>query len=402
MSNYIQFIIIEDDEILLMSLAKIIAKVYENALVRTFTDGQDGWNYIKKIKEPAVIICDVVLPSVGGLQILKTVKSSDDYKDCYFITMTSSQDKQVFIKALEYKTDDFLYKPISTESIISKVGNAVTILNQKAEIKTKNLEINNLNETLSKFSNNYIELLIKLQEQRMPGFRAIIENQKETALWIAKEYGVEEVNDLNDIVIAASMCYVGRIMLPERMLTNPITMNGFFVNEFAMAVPENAKSILENIPKFENITKIVYHIYENLDGSGAPDKLIGKQIPLGSRILRVLIDFEELIRLRRMFYSKAFDVVEAESNRLYEYKLLALLDQYQGYMSFLGKRYQKEYPIHKVELKEGMVLTRHIITENGMKILSAGTKLDMDIIDKIKDMTRNDPIIGNIYVKDKG
>lgn len=46
-------------------------------------------------------------------------------------------------------------------------------------------------------------------------------------------------------------------------------------------------SMLENIPAFGHIRKIVLHHHENWDGSGYPRRLKGVNIPIGSRIIAV-------------------------------------------------------------------------------------------------------------------
>lgn len=46
-------------------------------------------------------------------------------------------------------------------------------------------------------------------------------------------------------------------------------------------------SMLENVPEFSHIMKIILHHHENWDGTGYPKRLKGVNIPIGSRIIAV-------------------------------------------------------------------------------------------------------------------
>ena len=56
----------------------------------------------------------------------------------------------------------------------------------------------------------------------------------------------------------------------------------------------------------DNICSMVLYHHENFDGSGYPFNLLGEEIPLGARILRVCDVFAALISDRP--YRKAFDI----------------------------------------------------------------------------------------------
>ncbi|MCD4655230.1 FHA domain-containing protein [bacterium] len=52
--------------------------------------------------------------------------------------------------------------------------------------------------------------------------------------------------------------------------------------------------IMDNLPNFKEVTRIVRHCNENFDGSGVPNNLSGNDIPLGSRIIRTVLLMEEI------------------------------------------------------------------------------------------------------------
>lgn len=54
-------------------------------------------------------------------------------------------------------------------------------------------------------------------------------------------------------------------------------------------------SMLENIPEFDHIIKIILHHHENWDGTGYPKRLKGVNIPLGSRIIAVANHYDRTL-----------------------------------------------------------------------------------------------------------
>ena len=66
------------------------------------------------------------------------------------------------------------------------------------------------------------------------------------------------------------------------------------------------EQILRKQGMSDNICSMVLYHHENFDGSGYPFNLLGEEIPLGARILRVCDVFAALISDRP--YRKAFDI----------------------------------------------------------------------------------------------
>jgi hypothetical protein len=57
-------------------------------------------------------------------------------------------------------------------------------------------------------------------------------------------------------------------------------------------VPEIGSMLISKIPRLEEVARIILYQYENFDGSGIPGDLSGTDIPIGSRIIRLLNDVQ--------------------------------------------------------------------------------------------------------------
>ena len=75
-------------------------------------------------------------------------------------------------------------------------------------------------------------------------------------------------------------------------------------------------SMLENIPEFSHIMKIILHHHENWDGTGYPKRLKGVNIPLGSRIIAVANYYDRTINPCTEHWQKSHTAATKELRNL--------------------------------------------------------------------------------------
>ena len=92
--------------------------------------------------------------------------------------------------------------------------------------------------------------------------------------------------EMTDLVFAARVHDVGKIIIPERILNKPGPLSD---DEFALMKKHVlvGAQIVDAIPGREQARLMVMHHHERFDGSGYPSGLRGEEIPLGSRIISV-------------------------------------------------------------------------------------------------------------------
>lgn len=91
-------------------------------------DGREALDILKKPNEIDLVILDLKMPGLNGIDVLKEIKKID--KDMSVIIFTGYGSKEVVIEALRSKVDDFIEKPIDIEKtkiIIDRVLDAKKI-----------------------------------------------------------------------------------------------------------------------------------------------------------------------------------------------------------------------------------------------------------------------------------
>jgi CheY-like chemotaxis protein len=86
------------------------------------SDGEEAIGYIKKwdagLPLPKVILLDLKLPKIGGLQVLKTIKLHSIYQHIPIVVLTSSSEERDVYTAYEYGANSYIVKEIDFDKFL--------------------------------------------------------------------------------------------------------------------------------------------------------------------------------------------------------------------------------------------------------------------------------------------
>lgn len=162
--------------------------------------------------------------------------------------------------------------------------------------------------------------------------------------------------------------------------------------------PAQGYKIVNSIYNLKRIAISIRSHHENYDGSGFPDKLVGKEIPEEARIIHIINDFDNY-RFKYNLTSKesVLKLLEGKGS-VYD---PGLLNEFESFINFYYQEKKNYKEIHNVEnLEPGMYIDEDIILSNGVLLTPRGVILDELTISKIKtfsSMMRKNQIFKVIY-----
>jgi DNA-binding response OmpR family regulator len=109
-------ILIVDDEQRIIDLAKMYIE-QDGYTVESTTDGLDAYNRIIT-NPPALVVLDLMLPSMDGLEICRRVRAQSDIP---IIMLTARSDDIDKIVGLELGADDYLTKPFNPRELMARI-----------------------------------------------------------------------------------------------------------------------------------------------------------------------------------------------------------------------------------------------------------------------------------------
>ena len=118
--------------------------------VSTAVDGFEGYEIAQKLK-PALIVSDLMMPRVDGVELLKKIRADESLKDVGFILLTARDTHESTVEGLSVGADDYITKPFDTEELFARIKTNIRVSNLQEEIKEKNNLLNEkINELVEK------------------------------------------------------------------------------------------------------------------------------------------------------------------------------------------------------------------------------------------------------------
>ncbi len=124
---------------------------------------------------PNLVILDVMLPNVSGIEILKKLKSNPEYQNIKVIMLTAKNSEIDKLKGFEYGADDYVTKPFSVLELIARVKAILKRGNVKVE--KKELVIDNISLSAAKREVSVDGKLIELTQKEFKLLEFLMENK---------------------------------------------------------------------------------------------------------------------------------------------------------------------------------------------------------------------------------
>ncbi len=288
---------------------------------------------IKKEK-PTLILSDLSMPEVGGLEFCRMLKSDPATRDIPFIVISvldnSEEKKLAFLEGAV----DFIPKPYNAAEVVMRVNNQLNSYYLKREMADYNRRMHKLvgeqEKQLERGQKNVLLTLVGIMGKKDVSLGRHLENVGYNCRLIAQglqfvpEYEREVTDEfVETIEVAAKLHAVGSLVASEqewvkdRREDNP-------GSEQIKKYTDEAVEILEGIGIGQDsgrylsmAVRIARYQYANWDGSGCPEAK-GKEIPLEARILAVADDFDILTGTKMHTPEEGMEMLKEKSGVFYE------------------------------------------------------------------------------------
>lgn len=149
-----KILVVDDDKLNLVIAKDYLNKFFPEYLVQICQNP----SLVKKILETEVIdiiLLDILMPEISGIDILKAIRKYPKYKDIQILMLTSMTDDESFQSCFELGANDYLKKPIQQTVFKARIKAAANTRNNLLELhllyektKTQNSELKSVNAQL--------------------------------------------------------------------------------------------------------------------------------------------------------------------------------------------------------------------------------------------------------------
>ncbi len=423
----ITLLFVDDEASILSSLRRLFRP--HGYRILTAGSGAEGLGVLEK-ETVDLIISDMRMPEMDGAQFLEQVRGR--WPGVVRILLTGYADIASTIAAINRgEIYRYIAKPWDDNEIVLTVRDALERKRLESEnarldamTKQQNEELKALNasleqkvgertaqlrETLASLEQAHKDLnrgfmasvrvfsgLLELRGGRLAGHgRRVAEHGRA----VAQRMGLGEA-DSQDVLLAALLHDIGKIGLPDELLVKPFNVLSGQSRAEVMKHPLIGQNILMGVDQLHAAARLVRHHHENYDGSGYPDQLAGIAIPLGTRVLTVVNDYDALqlgtLTQRPLNATEAATFLIENRGKRYD---PAVVDAFIRLLAETHKEAFTEMPMRLAQLRPGMVLSKDLTHRDGYLLLARDQTLDAAVITELGRLEEADGTPLTLYIR---
>jgi two-component system, chemotaxis family, chemotaxis protein CheY len=106
------------------TMRQIVKKALKQLGYHRIFEADDGTSALQVLKREKIqfIIADWNMPRMPGIELLKTVRSTEEWKDLPFLMITAEGQRQYVLEAVRHKVSNYILKPFTPEVLKEKIN----------------------------------------------------------------------------------------------------------------------------------------------------------------------------------------------------------------------------------------------------------------------------------------
>src|SRR5712691_5429950 len=266
-----------------------------------------------------LVISDITMPGMSGLEMLPQVKSLSPYT--VVVMISGMQTVESAIEALRLGAFDYLMKPFDLRQVEAVVKRALEhheliVAKQRYENQLEELVEQRtaaLDQALGSLEDAYrstLKALTAALETRDSETHGHSERVVTYSLRLGREYGLEQP-EMKALEFGSLLHDIGKIGVPDAILRKPAKLTD---EEWVQMRehPLHGQQILRGIDFLEGPARVVAQHHEKWDGSGYPIGLKGEEIDICARIFQVADAFDAITSNRVYREGRSYEAAAEE------------------------------------------------------------------------------------------
>jgi response regulator RpfG family c-di-GMP phosphodiesterase len=354
---------VDDDPNLLASLKRSLRKEFELTLAGS---GPEALEILSGGERFAVILADMRMPGMDGVELLKRVKQI--CPDTVRVMLTGNADLTTAVQAVNHgHIFRFLTKPCSKEDLLSSLQNAV----RQHELIVAERQL--LEETLKGSLGMTVDILSMVNPVAFGRARRVLAYVR----YIARELNLSDPWRYD---VAAMLSQLGCVSLQPELLEKVFAGQDLTDEERVRYTshPELGGRLISRIPRLETVGEMVSR-QEQPVSEHSPHVPLSERpdAEIGGEILKACLDYDRLLA-RGMTPEMAVDVLR-KYPEIYESSLVDILAGYQAQQP--GKAVRA---VRVDEMTYGMVLDQDVHASTGQLLATRDQEITVAMLAHLK------------------
>jgi two-component system chemotaxis response regulator CheY len=106
------------------TMRRIVKNVLRQFGYVNIIEADDGTTALEILRKEKInfIVSDWNMPRMSGLELLKAVRTSEEWKDLPFLMVTAEGQKEHVIEAVKHRVSNYIVKPFTPETLMGKIN----------------------------------------------------------------------------------------------------------------------------------------------------------------------------------------------------------------------------------------------------------------------------------------
>ncbi len=306
------FLIVED-EISVLKVLNDILKLSPNInMLYSAENGEDALE-IYKTNEIDVVITDIFMQKMTGLELIKKIKDYDP--DAHIIVISAYGSVENLKEAIRNGAYDYILKPFTVDEILFAVSRVIDKLKLLYERKKY---INSLEKAVKdarkELENSFFDSLKVILNTLEVRDAKTLEHSHNVAIYaekLGRKVGISK-SQIDTLIMGATLHDIGKIGIPDSILLKKGKLEEVEFG-FIKKHPLIGRRIL--LPMLKNnshVLEIVSYHHERFDGTGYPEGLKGSKIPFFARIASIANAYDRMLNGTPYSPPKSFSLIRED------------------------------------------------------------------------------------------
>ncbi|PQJ77842.1 response regulator [Polaribacter porphyrae] len=127
MEKSLKVLLVEDNLIEIMKMKRTISLLKSKHTIHEAKNGEEALQFLEdKSNLPDIILLDLNMPKISGIEFLKILKADDDLKHIPTIILTTSSNQKDLLECYRTGMSGYVLKPLKYEDYVKKIETVLT------------------------------------------------------------------------------------------------------------------------------------------------------------------------------------------------------------------------------------------------------------------------------------
>jgi putative two-component system response regulator len=270
----VDILVADDDETSARFLKRLLSREGHNISI---VDSVELALRACEVQAPDLVLVDLVAPRGQGFELCRRLKNMSVTKFVPVVIVTALSDRTDRLRGIEAGCDDFLVKPFDATELHARIQSLVRIKRFTDDLESAEAVIMGMGATI---------------EARDPSTNGHCQRLAHYATRLGRSLNLDE-SDLGALERGGFLHDIGKIAVPDSVLLKKGQLDPH-ESRVMQKHPIIGDGLCSGLRSLIKVRPIVRHHHERLDGTGYPDGLRNREVPLLAQIVGVVDVFDAL------------------------------------------------------------------------------------------------------------